>query len=84
MEFSTIDKVKNLKEDEGVEDKGEMSGVSSSVFKDSFVIWITISEERSSTSNCSSDNSIVPFVFRMTCKNSRIIGVFGFRYEVFS
>ena len=84
MEFSAIDEVENLKKDESIEDKGEMSGVSSSVLEDSFIIWITVGVERSSTSDGSSNNSIVPFVFGMTCKNGRIVGICGFRDEVFS
>ena len=70
MEFSAVDEVENLKKDESIEDEGEVSGVSSSVLEDSFVIWITVGEERSSASDGSSNYSIVPFVFRMTCENS--------------
>ena len=84
MKFSAVDEVEHLKQDESVEDKGEMSRVSSTVLQYGLVVRITIGEVRSSASNSTTHNSIVPFVVRMSREQFCVICVHFFRDKVFS
>lgn len=84
MKFSAVDKVEHLEQDKSIEDKGEMSRVSSTVLQYGLVIRITIGEVRSSTSHSSTHNSIVPFVVRMSCEQLGVICVNSLRNEVLS
>ena len=84
MELSTIYKVEHLKKYKSVENESKMSWVCSWFLEDSFIVRISIDEEWSSASYCTSYYSIVPFVLRMCCKLCSIIGINRFRDKVFT
>lgn len=66
MKFFGIDEVKNLHHDEGIEDESKMPRKYSVLLINVSIVIIPVDMFESSTSYSSTDDSIFPFIFRMS------------------
>jgi len=84
MEFSSVDEIEYLHHHKCIEDEGKMPWILSSGFKDFLIILISGNLIETPASNKSSDDSIMPLVFRMSSKNRIIISIYILRNYLFS
>lgn len=72
MQFPRIDEIEDLHHDKCVEDEGEMPGICPCCLEDSLIVVAATDSVESSTSNCPSHYSIVPFIFRVVIEYSAV------------
>lgn len=73
MDFSCIDEVEDLHKYKNVEYESKMSGEVMGRIECSVIIIITANGIESSTANSTSNNTVVPFVFRICLVDGLII-----------
>ena len=79
--FSGIQEVKNLHHYESIEDKSKVSWVAVCIFEDVLIVRISIDKVDTTTTYCSSNDSIVPFVFWMASKYSAVKAIYVLGYK---
>lgn len=82
MQLTGIEEIDGLHHDEGIEDEGEVSGGNIVCGENIIVVSVSVGFEQSAASDGSSNDTIVPFVFRIVGENTAIKGVLEFRDEV--
>ncbi len=61
MNLAAVDKVEDLKHDEGVENKGKVSGIDFGLIVDRAIVGVSVDVNHSTATNCPSNYAIVPF-----------------------
>lgn len=84
MKFFCINEVKHLHHNKCVENKSEMSWKYSKLSINVLIVFISVHMFESPTSYSTTNDSIFPFILRMSSKYGAIIGIYVFRNEFLS
>lgn len=75
VQFSGIQEVEHLQEDESIEDEGEVSGVYHSRIVNSRIVVLSCNGVETATSNCTSDHSVQPLIRWVVGEDGGVVGI---------